>query len=459
MIEQLVNTIPDSILEASGKKILLDALKESSPSYSVRLQPEKMKNALELIPIPWCSYGYYLENKPRFSMDPLWHAGAYYVQEAGSMFLAEIIKALNLNTASPIVLDLCASPGGKTTLLQSCLPQSAIIISNEVMPKRLGSLIENGTKWGKSNLIVTQSQPSEFAKSGELFDLILVDAPCSGEGLIRRTDEAVAQWSQQLIDECAWRQKDILKNAIDSLLPGGYLVYSTCTYNTKENEDNIAWMSDEFGMEDPDFNVTSFDGIVITETKGIQAWRFFPGLTQSEGFFITVLQKPADHRPNKKLKEKKISGTKHPMPELFSFGKDMMLVEEKEQLKLYPKNLATLIHDIQKRFNVVKSGTTAGVVTHRKFIPDDHLHFSSEISIAKEFITEVDYITAVNYLAKNTVGPFHDKKQFGFLSFNGMPIGLVNHLGNRINNCYPANWRILKTEWDEKFSIIDLLKK
>ncbi|MBK8846684.1 MAG: RsmB/NOP family class I SAM-dependent RNA methyltransferase [Bacteroidetes bacterium] len=199
--------------------------------------------------VAWCKYGYYLPQRPKFTLDPHFHQGRYYVQEASSMFIGYVVNALKLNEKPITVLDACAAPGGKSTLLLDYLHAESILISNEVIASRTGSLQYNMAKWGNMNSIVTQSSIESFAEAGELFELILLDAPCSGEGMFRKDKEALHYWSEESVKLNAARQKKLLTDAWQLLKPGGYIIYSTCTYNTYENEENILWAIENLKAE------------------------------------------------------------------------------------------------------------------------------------------------------------------------------------------------------------------
>lgn len=248
---------------------------------------------LESTSVPWCREGYYLSGRPSFTFDPLFHAGCYYVQEASSMFLEQ---ALRQYVHEPVtMLDLCAAPGGKSTLARSVLPEGSLLVANEVMRNRSQVLAENLIKWGNPGVIVTNNDPADFTELGSLFDVILTDVPCSGEGMFRKDEVAVQEWSIENVDTCWQRQRRILRDIWPCLKTGGLLVYSTCTYNREENEDNVAWITQELGAEvlpleiQPDWHITG--NLIGTE---FPVYRFLPHKTTGEGLFMAVLRKTAD---------------------------------------------------------------------------------------------------------------------------------------------------------------------
>ena len=284
-------TVP---LPEEEKLKLVEALNENPP-VSIRINPKKFSHSLSLEKVKWCKDGFYLPQRPVFTFDPIFHSGAYYVQEASSMFIGEIVKEICKENSIKMALDLCASPGGKTTHLLSNLPEDAFLISNEIVSARLGALDENISKWGNNNVAITCNDPSHFSQLENLFDLILVDAPCSGEGMFRKEEAALAEWSEKNVEHCSIRQKKIISDILPTLQPGGFLIYSTCTYNEKENEENIKFLIDNFDLEP--FFPPPFQGEVPRlRDGGVEgSKRFFPHTHKGEGFFVSVLRKPEKH--------------------------------------------------------------------------------------------------------------------------------------------------------------------
>ena len=294
----------------------LGAFDEEAPT-SIRLNPRKTSltphpSPLTTNPVPWCQEGFYLQDRPQFTFDPLFHAGCYYVQEAASMFVTHILRTLLTSPSSLLTphsslsaLDMCAAPGGKSTALRTVLPEGSLLVCNEPIANRAQILLENITKWGWPDCIVTNNYPRDFRKSKATFDLILCDVPCSGEGMFRRDPATIGEWSLQNVEKC-WRlQREIVADAWECLAPGGILIYSTCTFNTKENEENIRWILETYDAEaleiptDPSWNIT---GSLL---QGFEApvYRFIPGITRSEGLFVCALRKKGTHAsaPRKNL--------------------------------------------------------------------------------------------------------------------------------------------------------------
>lgn len=249
------------------------------PTVALRFNPRKTAHLTlnrEALgdPVPWCPDAYYLDARRAFTFDPLFHAGAYYVQDASSMYLAEILRKYGSNKSpEPLVaLDLCAAPGGKSTLLAATLPEGSTLISNEPIRKRAQVLAENMQKWGYPNCIVTNNYPQDFGHLRHAFDLILTDVPCSGEGMFRKDPVALQEWSLQNVQQCAERQRDILRAILPTLKPGGLLVYSTCTFNRYEDEDQVCWLQSEYGLQ-------------LLEER-----HFLPGRDRGEGLYIAALR-------------------------------------------------------------------------------------------------------------------------------------------------------------------------
>ena len=272
----------------------LESFNEETP-VSIRLNPRKTQGwtvTEGAQPVPWCREGYYLPRRPNFTMDPLLHAGCYYVQEAGSMFVSHVLRQY---VHQPVtMLDLCAAPGGKSTAAIASLPEGSVLTANEPIRQRANILSENIQKWGYPGCTVTNRYPKDFRKEGRRYDVILCDVPCSGEGMFRRDEATIGEWSMKNVEQC-WRlQRDIVSDAWECLNDGGLLIYSTCTFNTKENEENVSWIIGQFGAQvlpvetQPEWNITGslLDG--FTEP----VYRFIPGITRSEGLFMCVMRTP-----------------------------------------------------------------------------------------------------------------------------------------------------------------------
>ncbi|ADE82504.1 methyltransferase RsmF C-terminal domain-like protein [Xylanibacter ruminicola] len=336
--------------------------------------------------VPWCSEGYYLNDRPQFTFDPLLHAGCYYVQEASSMFVTHILRNVQCSMVNvQCALDLCAAPGGKSTALRSVLPDDCVLISNEPMGNRAQILLENVTKWGGPNHIVTNNYPRDFRKAKLKFDLILCDVPCSGEGMFRKDPNAISEWSAQNVEKCWQLQREIVADAWECLNPGGLLIYSTCTYNTKENEENIRWILDTYDAQvldipvDPSWNITGS----LLQGFNEPVYRFIPGITRGEGLFVCALRKRGNSGSTKNCK--------------------LSIVNS--QLKV----------------------------------------LSAELEHSDVYV-DVPYAEALKYLrGEALVLPADTPRGIVTITYQGQPLGPAKNIGNRANNLYPKAWRIKST--------------
>ena len=282
----------------------IESLNESPP-VSIRINPHKNKRPAPADPIPWCPFGQYLPQRPVFTLDPLFHAGSYYVQEASSMFLGEALRQ-STDLRLPLrVLDLCAAPGGKSTHILSLIGTESLLVSNEVIRSRASILSENIQKWGYPNAIVTNNEASDFQQLKGFFDVIVIDAPCSGEGLFRKDPNAINEWSPDDVQRCSARQKRIVTDVWAALRENGILIYCTCTYNESENEDNLKWLKENYSLDFIRLRTETSWGITEVETNGLFAYRFFPHKTRGEGFFLSVMRK-TESCATKNMKSKKL---------------------------------------------------------------------------------------------------------------------------------------------------------
>ena len=383
----------------------LKSFEEDVP-VSIRLNPQKAAN-MEVIngeQIPWCRHAYYLKQRPNFTFDPLFHAGCYYVQEAASMFLDEVLRQLansnwplaisqkpKANCQKLTVLDLCAAPGGKSTLLRSALPEDCVLYSNEPVRNRASILLENVTKWGYQNHIVTNAYPKDYRKSKMKFDIILCDVPCSGEGMFRKDEATIREWSPQQVEKCWQLQRDIVSDAWGCLNDGGILIYSTCTFNIKENEENIRWMLNEFDdakvvpiETKSEWNITGS----LLNGFNEPVYRFIPGITRSEGLFMCIIRKRPS--PNSSL-----------------------LREGRKNSHLGETSLRQLTSPLPHR-----EGPEVGL----------------------------SYQQAMAYLRHEAlVLPEDTPRGLVNVCFMGHPLGPAKNIGTRANNLYPKEWKIKTT--------------
>ncbi|MEJ7627206.1 MAG: RNA methyltransferase [Ferruginibacter sp.] len=418
---------------------------------SIRINPAKyselsiMNAGFEKV--PWSTHGYYLNERPSFTSDPAFHAGAYYVQEASSMFLEEAVKQTT-DLARPLrVLDLCAAPGGKSTLLQSIISKESLLVSNEIIKSRVTIVAENLTKWGAANVVVTNNDPGDFRRLPDFFDLIVVDAPCSGSGLFRKDPGAQNEWSPNAVQMCSQRQQRILENVIPSLIPGGILIYSTCSYSAEENEFIAELLLSEHSLTSLPLIIKKEWGIVETGSeKNIYGYRFYPDKVKGEGLFIAAFKKEACEKKEEKLLKNKFKLlSKNEMEIISPFINDLTFfhpVKWKDEILAIPMHMLNDLIKLQSSLYIKKAGVKIGTVIREELIPDHELAVSTILSTDIDFIS-VDLTIALNYLRRNDVVVDTNKKGWMLLKYNDLPLGWIKNLGSRINNYYPKEWRIL----------------
>ena len=402
----------------------LKGLGETAP-VSIRLNPFKLAEGTHKVnpklnphPIPWCKEGYWLETRPNFTFDPLLHAGAYYVQEASSMFLSHVLQHL---VKQPVMaLDLCAAPGGKTTCARTSLPTGSFLFSNEPIGKRAQILAENVQKFGHEGVAVTNNYPRDYKKTKLGFDVIIADVPCSGEGMFRKDPQSIEEWSLQNVENCWQLQRSIIADIWDNLKPGGILIYSTCTFNAHEDEENIAWILNEYDAEllsVPTEEAWNITGALIDnplrDGREFPVYRFIPGKTRGEGIFMAIIRK---HGENKTF-----------------INKTTIDVDK-------------AITEARKRLRILSHGVKEGMQKGKNVIPDHTLALSFSTDKSAYPNVEVDYQTAIAYLRHEAIVLSSDTPRgIILLTYKGYPIGFAKNLGNRANNLYPQEWRIKST--------------
>jgi 16S rRNA C967 or C1407 C5-methylase (RsmB/RsmF family)/NOL1/NOP2/fmu family ribosome biogenesis protein len=426
-----------------GHEELIQSLDEK-PSTSIRLNTKKEFNWTPSDRVQWAQHGYILKERPIFTLDPYFHAGAYYVQESSSMFVDHVLSELRPKIELNSVLDLCASPGGKSTIILDHLNENQHLVANELIPNRNHTLRENLTKWGKPNFLVSQNKVEDFRKLKNHFDLILVDAPCSGEGLFRKDDNARKEWKVENLKICSERQLHILTNIWSSLADGGYLIYSTCTFNPDENENLlVAFKNLGFEFEAESMPIKKEWNINKIEKDGILGYQFLPHQVIGEGFFCSILRKKGEVNP------KKIRPTKSFLhPELlnyispkefinyssFKFEKNHFLVANciLDELYIYQKTLYLR----QIGVDVLTEKDTTILPSHGlSFIPNKS--FNNGIELGR--------IQALNYLSGKEIDvEFSDG--IYLVTYENFGLGFIEKSKEKIINHYPVSKRI-KMEW------------
>lgn len=482
-------------IESLGDEVasgLFLAIGEGRELTSIRLNVSKIANPQDLDfkdnlsgPVKWCTNGFYLKVRPQFTLDPLFHAGGYYVQEASSMYMELVKQGIERDAAcdterffgkSLKVLDLCAAPGGKSTHLASLLGEDSLLVANEVIKSRATILADNIAKWGVSHVMVTNNDPKDFASFGELFDLVVADVPCSGEGLFRKDSGAVKEWSLANVRLCSERQQRIVSDVWPVLKQGGYLVYSTCTYNHYENDDNLKFIVEELGGEVVKMEIPPDSGIISTSGGGLQ---FVPGLVEGEGQFVALIRKTeggeicreAGRRSVKVIRKNgavnqkyngKHSGkntekstgrqknTNSLRNKICELGHLVLPAVQGEFVKGYPQVLAEEILFFETRLRTVLSGVAMGSVKGDDFIPHADMALSGMMQrvIGERMeldglrVVEVNKGDALKFLAKEPLVFEGVPNGYLLLVYHGLGLGFVKNLGNRSNNLLPVARRI-----------------
>lgn len=432
---------------------LIDALVSTEPEVSVRVNSAKGASVpTDADRVEWCDTGFYLASRPQFTFDPAMHQGAYYVQDASSMAIERAIcKILEREGMDGGVryLDACAAPGGKTTAAISTLPAGSVVVANEYDYRRAAILAENIAKWGAPGVIVSRGDTSRFTALRGCFDIISADVPCSGEGMMRKDAEAVAQWSPALVAECVERQREIVDNLWEALRPGGYMIYSTCTFNRHENEEMVDYICYRLGGETIDLGLTGLGGISPGIDTARHCYRFVPGLTRGEGLFLCVIRKDG----SRTVAEPKMN--KKPLTALTKVDsaavKALGWLNGAFDMAMLGDNVVAMPIADQKWMRAVVSwldalsvGVTVATIKGRDIIPTQELALSTCLNMNAFERREVDYPTAISYLRHEAV-IVDAPRGFVLLTYKNRPLGFVKNLGNRANNLYPQQWRILST--------------
>lgn len=448
----MANFLPSKLLTDLQREFHIDAEQfvqehESGDQItSVRINPAKQSGAFNKLPnVPWCKEGYYLNTRPVFTLDPLFHAGTYYVQEASSMFISHIIKTLLLDKTPSIALDLCAAPGGKSTLLNSALHPSSLLVANEIIKTRVSALADNFTKWGNTNAIVTNNDPASFNRLPGYFDLMLVDAPCSGSGMFRKDPQTINEWSQESVNLCSQRQQRILIDSLAALKEGGVLIYSTCSYSMEENEAIADWLCDHYSMESIQIPFDSNWGIdeTLSPKHSCYGYRFYPNKLKGEGFFVSCfIKKEKQHTFNRKKVKNQGNGIDPSiLKDWIKADIDLTSIPFKEDILLFPRQHQISLQIIQNVLYLKKAGTTLGKINKKDIIPHHELALSNYKHTQLPKI-ELPLAIALQYLRKADITIDTSVSGWALANYQGFALGWIKILPNRINNYYPKDWRI-----------------
>ena len=432
---------------------VLDAL-SGEPSVSVRINPAKVGSPTEIFgnlvsgPVEWNRHAAFLSERPAFTLDPLIHAGAYYVQDSSAMFPGKAFrdvldKVLESGIISPKVLDLCAAPGGKTTDISASLRESCkggyLLISNEIMKQRAAVLADNAAVWGDPSVVVTSVDPKAFGTLPGFFDIIVADVPCSGEGMFRKDDEAVSQWSEENVALCQARQRRIVADVWPSLAEGGFLVYSTCTFNNLENDDNVKWICSEFGAE-----IIGIDSCGLLRTEcGVS---LVPGFVRGEGQYCAVLRKTSPSAGTAACSGRQQDRWQK-LPEAHAsiirplLDEEMAMIVKDGRIVAVPEYVRCVLPMLEP-LRPLARGLAVGMFKGKDFIPDADLALSLSLRRGAFNEFEVNRETALSFLHRDPVRLPDAERGILLLVYRGLPIGFVKNLGNRCNSLHPLHRRI-----------------
>ncbi|MCA0429496.1 MAG: RNA methyltransferase [Bacteroidetes bacterium] len=439
--EQLLNSLKNNFNINVNEFVA--AHNEENKLTSIRINPfKKTEIDYNLRQVNWCKNGFYLKERPYFTYDPLFHAGCYYVQEAGSMFIDYVLNEIQFPKQNVNVLDACAAPGGKSTLINSYLAENSLLISNEFTKSRAEILSYNLSKWGTCNTIVTNSETNKFKKLQQFFDLVLVDAPCSGSGLFRKQHDAIEHWSEKAVTDCSIRQKEIISNLIECIKPGGYLIYSTCSYSIEENEQISKWLVTEFDFEEIKLNVPIEWGITQSEL----GYRFYPHLTNSEGFYICIFQKKEEtiFSTSKNKKNNLCIPTNNERKLLNDFVSPNFSTFKLNHLFYFSTDkVIDFINAHSTNFYLKKAGTCIGEIKGKDLIPHHELALSNYLNSNLNKV-DLELTESINYLKKENLNLSTNTKGLTLLTFKNFGIGWCKILPNRTNNYLPNEFKIIK---------------
>ena len=436
-----------------GHEGVAKALAEEESPVSVRLNPAKKMR----VPLPetaeriaWEQDGFYLAERPQFTFHTGLYDGRFYVQDASSMILGEAVRRIVGDRTEPLCyLDACAAPGGKTTAAIASLPARSFVLANEYDSSRINALIDNLQRWGSPYYAVSCCDGRRLERVGEIFDIVAADVPCSGEGMMRKNETAATQWSPSLIEQCAELQREIVTAVWKTLKPGGYLIYSTCTFNTQENEDNVRWMCESLGAETIDLGLADFSGVHPALDSNIYGARFLPGSVRGEGQFVAIVRKPADAEsgcvPRLSMPRKTVN-----IPDWLN-GEYAGFQDDKGSIYAVAKEYAPLVAHLMSKVNIRVPGTPVAETKGKELRPLHGLATSLALRAGAFSIAEVDYAVAMAFLRGEAITLSDDVvRGYVLVSHNGNRLGWVKNLGSRANNLVPAFNRIKSSHVPEK---------
>lgn len=442
----------ESLKQAPGfdASAFIETHAQDNAPTSIRINQLKAVSYPSMQFVPWCRNAFYLESRPSFTFDPRFHAGCYYVQEASSMFIDQIIQHIYNSDNGPYrVLDLCAAPGGKSTLLSSALSDDDLLVANEIIKTRVPILTDNLNRWGRSNVVVSNNDPKAFGKLKGFFDIAVVDAPCSGSGMFRKDPQAMEEWSEANVQLCQQRQERILADIYPAVAEDGYIIYSTCSYSYEENEAVLDWLCNEFDVESVQIPIDANWGIVETQSAQHKAWgyRFYPDKVNGEGLFAACLRK-RESTGNIHVRKNK----DQPKPNYKEIDQLKPYVSNAESLYFFKLNDDWLaigkqhresLETLQQYLYIKKSGVRLGKLAGKELIPDHELAQSLLLNKKAFLQTELSYDQAIAYLRKDNFELNANAKGWSLMNFEGHTLGWAKLLLNRMNNYYPKEIRIM----------------
>ena len=430
---------------------LFAALETASP-VAVRLNPAKSGGEgvwSDGEAIAWSKNGRKLKARPSFTLDTAFHAGAYYVQEAASQFIDYVIAGEELRGKR--VLDMCSAPGGKTTIYSTAVGVEGLVVANEYVRSRANVLADNVRKWGMGNVLVTNNAPEHLSQFEGWFDLVAVDAPCSGEGMFRKEEVAREDWSDEAVKMCAARQLSIVREAWRSLRDGGLFIYSTCTFNDEEDEGVLNAFIEESGdvfVPSQEIEIDENWGIVTGKVGAFQTFRFFPHKTDSEGLFVAVTRKnePTPQRTPKSRKKVLQDVDKASRKELSRWligAEDYAFAMAGDTIYAYHVEQYKAVQTLSEGLTAIYSGVAMGQIFKGKLKPDWAL--SQYVGLNRDVVAieELDDERALDYLRKRDIAVGDMVEGINMVTHHGRALGFVKRVGARCNNLYPNSLKIM----------------
>ena len=431
---------------------LAEALSTTPPTLAVRANTRR-KVAIKASgdAVEWLAgNAIYLDRRPNFALDPAWHQGLYYVQDASSMVMTAVVKDILtrfFDGGAVRYLDACAAPGGKSIAAAEALPHGSILLSNEFDGRRASALTENMAKYGMTDIAVSNTDTPALRRLGEVFDIVAVDAPCSGEGMMRKEPVAIEQWSEGLVESCAALQRRILTDCWETLRPGGVMIYSTCTFNRTENEANLEFITDTLGGEPIVLPLLRYAGVKPGVDTDIPCYHFYPGFVRGEGLFIAAVRKPGVHLNHK---AEGVKGIKAPEVRAFMErtvidNDSLTLLQDTDgSYRAVPSAEGGFFAMLTKKLKLLSYGINIGVKKGKDFVPSWQLSFSERLCRHSFPGIDTDRATALRYLHGESLTDIPDGIDKGFMTvdYNGNPLGFAKNIGRRANNLYPDAMRL-----------------